>query len=246
VVYAEIRFAPQLHTRRGLSLQAVLDAVNAGFAAGMREFPVFVATIVCCLRHEPPETSLRVAELAAANRSGVVALDLAGDEARHGGTPHAPAFDLARHAGLRRTVHAGEAAGGESVVEALEVLGAERIGHGVRVEARPGLVSSLRAAAIPLEMCPTSNVQTRAVGAFHDHPLPRLLSQGLKVTVNTDGRVTSDTSLTRELTRLGQELGLGLPDFFQLQRNAVDAAFAPDDLKAELRSRLEAARAALA
>jgi adenosine deaminase len=243
VVYAEIRFAPQLHTRRGLSLQEVLEAVNAGFAEGMRQHPVRVGTIVCCLRHEPPAVSLKVAELAVANRGGVVALDLAGDEARHPGAPHAAAFHLARRAGLRRTVHAGEAAGGDSVVEAIDVLGAERIGHGVRVEARPGLADGLRTAAIPLEMCPISNVQTRAVGVFKDHPLPRLLARGLKVTVNTDGRVTSDTSLTREFTRLGEELGLGLAEFFQLQGNAVDAAFAPADLKEELRGRLQAARA---
>ena len=244
VVYAEIRFAPQLHTRRGLSLQEVLDAVNAGFAEGMGEHPgVRVGTIVCCLRHEPPAVSLKVAELAVANRDGVVALDLAGDEARHPGAPHAPAFHLARRAGLRRTVHAGEAAGGDSVVEAIEILGAERIGHGVRVEARPGLTDSLRDAAIPLEMCPISNVQTRAVRTFKDHPLPRLLARGLKVTVNTDGRVTSDTSLTRELTRLGEELGLGLAEFFQLQLNAAEAAFAPPAVKEELRTRIEAARA---
>ncbi len=242
VVYAEIRFAPQLHQRKGLTLQQVLDAVNTGFAAGYRAHGVRVGTIVCCLRHESPAASLRVAELAVRNAGPVVALDLAGDEARHPGHPHAAAFALARSAGLHRTVHAGEAAGPESVIEALDVLGAERIGHGVRTVEQPALVDRLRTEAVPLEMCPTSNVQTRAISTFAGHPLPWLLAEGLKVTVNTDGRTVSDTTLTREFERLRDERGLDAEAFWRCQGHALEAAFAPEVVKMELRQVFARAR----
>jgi adenosine deaminase len=234
VVYAEVRFAPQLHTREGLSLQEVLDAVAAGLAEGSAAHGVEVGLILCCLRHQAPEESLAVAELAAANRGVVRALDLAGDEARYGGAPHAPAFHLARESGLRRTVHAGEAAGAGSVREALDLLGAERIGHGVRVVEDPTLVDRLARDAMALEMCPRSNVQTRAVHSLADHPADRLLRQGLRVTVSTDARTVSATSLTAEFESLRVQFGWGQAEFLACQRNALEAAFAP----AEVRDRL--------
>src|SRR5919109_2129616 len=175
VIYGEVRFAPQLHTRRGLSLQDVLNAVSEGLAEGQRRFGVPMGLIVCCLRHQPTELSVAVANLAINNRDKVCALDLAGDEARFGGAVHAAAFQLARDAGLPRTVHAGEAAGAGSAVEALDLLHAQRIGHGVRVDSDPQLVTRIRGEAIPLEMCPISNVKTRAVASVKAHPIDRLL-----------------------------------------------------------------------
>jgi adenosine deaminase len=242
VIYGEVRFAPQSHTRAGLSMQQVLEAVHAGLAAGTASTGVRVGLIVCCLRHQPVELSQKVARLAADNRDKVCALDLAGDEARYGGVPHRPAFDLAQEAGLRRTVHAGEAAGGRSVWEALQSLAAERIGHGVRVEEESGLLEEIRRRGVALEMCPRSNVQTRAVPGFHRHPIHRLLKQGVKVTVSTDGRTLSDSTVSGEFQRLAQQFGWGRQEFWQCQVHAAQAAFLPDADREALRARIEAAQ----
>jgi adenosine deaminase len=242
VIYGEVRFAPQLHRRRGLTLQQVLDAVQEGLLLGQKEFNIRTGLILCCLRHEPADLSMQVAKLAAANPEKVCALDLAGDEARYPGRPHAGAFRLAREAGLRRTVHAGEAAGPASVREALHELSAERIGHGVRVEEDSQLIERVRAQAIPLEMCPKSNVQTRAAASLAGHPITRLLRKGVRVTVNTDARTTSETSITREFELLASSHAWGLAEFWQCQKDAAEAAFVPADVKAELLRSIVAAK----
>ncbi|MGH9684966.1 MAG: adenosine deaminase [Candidatus Acidiferrales bacterium] len=243
VIYGEVRFAPQLHLRRGMSLQEVVDAVHAGLADGESRYNVRTGLILCCIRHEPASRSLEIAQLAVDNaRAGkVCGLDLAGDEARYPGAPHARAFELARRAGLHRTVHAGEAAGAPSIDEALTTLFAERIGHGVRIEERADVVNRVRSHSITLEMCPKSNVQTRAVDTFEHHPISRLLRQGLRVTVSTDGRTISATSVTGELARLFAQSGWGLAEFWRCQRNAADAAFASPEIKEELLAKITAA-----
>jgi adenosine deaminase len=223
-----------LHRRQGMTLQQVLDAVHAGLVQGQRDFKLQTGLILCCLRHEPAELSLEIAKLAVANSDKVCALDLAGDEARYPGSPHRAAFRLAREAGLRRTVHAGEAAGPASVREALDELFAERIGHGVRMEQDPDLVEHVRARAIPLEMCPKSNVQTRAAASLVGHPITRLLRKGVRVTVNTDARTTSETSITREFELLTSSHGWGLAEFWRCQKNAAEAAFVPAAVREEL------------
>lgn len=243
VIYGEVRFAPQLHRRRGLTLQQVLDAVHAGLVQGQENFKVSTGLILCCLRHEPAELSLEIARLAIANQENICGLDLAGDEARHPGNPHRAAFHLAREAGVRRTVHAGEAAGPACVREALDALFAERIGHGVRVEQDPELVEHVRARAIPLEMCPKSNVQTRAAASLDGHPITRLLRGGVRVTVNTDARTTSETSITREFELLAQSHAWGLAEFWQCQKNAAEAAFVSAAAREDLLAAIRAAEA---
>jgi adenosine deaminase len=242
VIYGEVRFAPQ-HRRRGLTLQQVLDAVHAGLVQGQENFKVSTGLILCCLRHEPAELSLEIARLAIANQENICGLDLAGDETRHPGNPHRAAFHLAREAGVRRTVHAGEAAGPASVREALDALFAERIGHGVRVEQDPELVEHVRARAIPLEMCPKSNVQTRAAVSLAGHPISRLLRGGVRVTVNTDARTTSETSITREFELLAQSHAWGLAEFWQCQKNAAEAAFVAAAAREHLLAAIRAAEA---
>ncbi len=245
VIYGEVRFAPQLHTRAGLSMQQVLDAVHAGLTSGAASSRARVGLIVCCLRHQP-QLSKDLARLAADNPDKVCALDLAGDEARYGGAPHKAAFELAREAGLRRTVHAGGAAGSPSVWEALQSLGAERIGHGTRAEEEAGLVNEIKRRAITLEMCPRSNVQTRAVPRFELHPIDRLVKQGVRVTVSTDARTVSDTSVTAEFEGLNRQWGWGLEEFWNCQRHAAEAAFAAQTVRQELLSIVEAAHVATA
>jgi adenosine deaminase len=243
IIYGEVRFAPQLHQRAGLSLQQVLDAVSSGLQSCASATGVRVGLIVCCLRHQPKETSNAVATLAGDNSDKVCAIDLAGDEARYDGEAHRTAFQLAREAGLRRTVHAGEAGNAHSVWQALNLLQAERIGHGARVTEQRELVDELRSRSIALEMCPRSNVQTRAVHSLARHPIDRLLKNGSKVTVSTDGRTVSDTTVTSEFERLVSQFGWTATEFWQCQTNAAEAAFVPDNVRQEILSTLHAARA---
>jgi adenosine deaminase len=225
VVYGEARFAPQLHTRGGMSLDDAIRAVAAGLHEGSAASGVATGLIVCCLRHEPLDTSLAVADAAVRHRDLVAGIDLAGDEA-YPGAAHREAFDLAHAAGVPVTVHAGEAAGPASVWEAIDVLGARRIGHGVRCVHEDALVRRLHRDRIPLEMCPRCNVLTGAVAVIADHPADRLLARGLAVTVNTDGRTTADTTLDREFTVLADEFGWTTRHVRLVQDNARAAAFA--------------------
>lgn len=237
VVYAEIRYAPQLCIRGGLSMQQVIDAVTEGLHAARTDFGVGSGQIICCLRHDPSALSHEVAQCAIANwRPGrVVGLDLAADEAQYGGFPHLTAFRLTRGVGMPRTVHAGEAAGAESIREAITLLGAQRLGHGVHLEEDPTLFEPVRESHITLEMCPTSNVQTQAVNSLAEHPIDRYLRQNLPVTVNTDGRTTANTTLTREYQRLNRQFGWGLDQIQRTVLTAVASAFIHNEERAELR-----------
>jgi adenosine deaminase len=225
-------------------MQEVLNAVHEGLKHGEQQTGMKTGLIVCCLRHESGERSLEIAKLAVNNRDKVCALDLAGDEARYIGAPHAEAFALAKREGLRRTVHAGEAAGAESIREAIDLLGAERIGHGVRITESAELQVQAKAARLPLEMCPLSNVQTRATNSLPEHPIDRLFRKGLHVTVNTDCRTVSYTTLTREFERLQSTFRWGPAEFHQCQLNSAEAAFVTDEARADLMRRLSAAKAA--
>jgi adenosine deaminase len=242
VAYGEARFAPQLHGRLGMSVDEAVTAVDTGLREGHAATGVRTALLLCCLRHQSPEVSLRVADAAvrfagptnsvsaAAGTTGpvVAGLDLAGDE-RLSGAPHRGAFDLAHAAGVPVTVHAGEAAGPASVWEALDVLGARRVGHGVRCVTDPALVARLRTDRIPLETCPRCNVLTRAVKDLTAHPVDRLLRAGLRVTVSTDARTTADTTLEQEFTDLRRIFGWTAKQEELCRVNAAEAAFAARD-----------------
>lgn len=226
VVHGEVRFAPQLHNRAGMSIDDAIDAVAAGLQAASPRHAVETALIVCCLRHQPVETSLQVADAAVRKSNLVAGLDLAGDE-RLPGHLHAAAFDLAHSAGIPVTVHAGEGAGPDSVWEAIDVLGAERIGHGVRAIADPALVRRLAADQITLETCPRCNVLTQAVPTMNSHPVPRLLELGVPVTVSTDTRTTADTTLDQEFHALATTFGWGTTEHDAVQDHARRACFRP-------------------
>jgi len=246
VIYGEARFAPQLHTREGLSMQQVLESVSTGLRQGSEATGVRVGLIVCCLRHQSPETSRALATLAADNRDKVCAIDLAGDEARYDAEPHAAAFHLAQEAGLHRTVHAGEGGGAANVWQALNHLSAERIGHGARVIEQQSLVNEVITRSVALEMCPRSNVQTRAVASLAQHPIDALLKEGVRVTVSTDSRTMSDTTVTEEFQRLEKQFGWGLKEFWRCQINAAEAAFVSPDVRRELLASIHAAAGAAA
>lgn len=227
VVHGEARFAPQLHGLQGMTLDEAVSAVAAGLADGRAATGVRTALLLCCLRHQTPEESLAVAETAVRRRDVVSGLDLAGDERLFPGAPHRPAFDAAHAAGLPCTVHAGEAAGAASVWEALDVLGARRIGHGVRCAEDDALLDRLRRDRITLEMCPISNVQTGAASGLAAHPAPRLLADGLAVTIGTDARTTSATTLEREFAALRETAGWGGEQERLVAEHAAAGAFGP-------------------
>ncbi len=228
VVHGEMRFAPQLHGRGGMTIGQAVDAVASGARDTSARLGISTSLILCCLRHQSPDVALEVAD-AAVRHEDVSGLDLAGDE-RLPGKPFVAAFDLAHAAGLPVTVHAGEGAGPESVWEAIDVLGARRVGHGVRAVTDQALVRRLAADRVALETCPRCNVLTRAVATMAEHPVDRLLEAGVPVTVSTDTRTTADSTLEREFAALETCFGWGSAEHDAVQELARQAAFAPMSL----------------
>ena len=240
MLYAEIRFAPQLHTRKGLSQEQVVKAAVLGMQEAMAGSFFKAKLILCCMRGaDNREENLQTVRTAAAFLGrGVAAVDLAGAEALYPTTDYEEVFALARELSLPFTIHAGEADGAESVEAAIR-MGASRIGHGVRAGEDARLLEELRERRIPLEMCPSSNVQTKAVPSLLEHPILEFLRKGLIVTVNTDNMTVSDTTVEREFGLLREKLGMTREEHRQLLLNATDAAFLTEEERWRLRDVLE-------
>jgi len=243
VRYLEIRFAPSLHRVRGMSLDEIIVAVVRGWDAGRRAFGLAGGIILCGLRNLAPEDTLAVARAGLPHLgNGVVGIDLAGDEANFPILLHRDPLRWAKDAGYGMTAHAGEAAGAQSVRDAVEVIGVSRVGHGVRSYQDPSLVTTLRERRITLEMCPTSNLQTRSVANLAQHPLYRYYRDGVEVTVNTDNRTVSGTDMTRELLLCHEGMQLSVRELADMTLMALRAGFADaaerqsleHDFKAEL------------
>jgi adenosine deaminase len=244
VVYAEVRFAPELHTEGGLSLDDVVEAVVEGFSRGGDGRQVKVNALLSAMR--TATRSLEVAQLAVRHRDeGVIGFDIAGAEAGSPPTGHLEAFQHVQRDNLHITIHAGEAYGLPSIWEALQRCGAERLGHGVRIvddiEIDPDgavhlgrLANYVRDRRIPLEMCPTSNVHTGAVPSIGEHPISLLRQLGFRVTANTDNRLMSNVTLSSEFLRLVDTFGYGLTDIEWLTLNAMKSAFAHFDQRLRL------------
>ena len=245
VVYAEIRYAPEQHLDRGLSLTAVVEAVRDGLAEGVEAARLAGSRIVVCqlltaMRHAA--RSREIAELVVAYRDqGVVGFDIAGAEAGFPPTRHLDAFEYLQRENARFTIHAGEAFGLPSIWQALQWCGADRLGHGVRLiddvtlpDGRgPAVLGRLAAyvrdTRVPLELCPSSNLQTGAATSIAEHPIGLLTELRFRVTVNTDNRLMSGTSMTTELTRLVEAFGYGVSDLRWFAINAMKSAFLPFD-----------------
>ena len=235
VRYAEIRYCPALHTEQGVTHEAAVEAPLRGLRRAEQEHPIRTGLIVCGLRHLPPESATEMAELAVRFRdAGVVGFDLAGAEAGNPPTDFQQAFDTAADASLAITIHAGEAAGADSIGEAVHRCRANRIGHGTRLFEDPTLLAYLRDFRIPIEICLTSNEQTRAVESVAEHPLPRYLEQGLVLGLNTDNRLMSATTVTEEYRVAHESLGLGWDDLVRLARMGFESAFLPWPEKREM------------
>jgi len=244
VVYAEVRYAPELSTHDGLSLDEVVEAVLEGFDRGRRAHGIHMGFIVTAMRQFA--RSVEIAELAIRHRDqGVVGFDVAGPEAGFPPTRYLDAFNLIHQSNFHLTIHAGEAFGLPSIWEALQWCGAHRLGHGVRIvddiaiddngEVSMGrLASYVRDQRVPLEMCPTSNVHTGAAPSIEEHPIDLLRRLRFRVTVNTDNRLMSGVTMTDEFETLSRVFGFGLDEMQWLTLNAMKSAFAPFDERLRL------------
>jgi adenosine deaminase len=244
VVYAEVRYAPEQHLQGGLTLDQVVEAVRDGFVEGQEEArregtPIVVRQLLTAMRHQA--RSREIAGLSVAYRHhGVVGFDIAGAEAGYPPTRHLDAFEYLQRENAHFTIHAGEAFGLPSIWQAIQWCGADRLGHGVRIiddvqvdaDGRPDLgrlASYVRDKRIPLEMCPSSNIQTGAAGSIAEHPIGTLARLRFRVTVNTDNRLMSGTSMTREMSLLADAFGYGMEDLRWFTINAMKSAFLPFD-----------------
>jgi adenosine deaminase len=248
VVYAEIRFAPELHITDGLTLDEVVEAVLTGFGEGSSGRNLTVRVLCSAMRQQA--SSLEIAELALRHRDeGVCGFDIAGPEAGHPPARHLDAFSRVMREDFHITIHAGEAFGLPSIAEALHVCGAERLGHGVRLiddiqmdadgEYRLGrLAAFVRDTRVPLEMCPSSNVHVGAAPSIAEHPIGPLAKLRFRVTVNTDNRLMSQTSLSEEFMHLHEHLGWDLGDVRWATINAMKSAFLPFDQRLGLINRV--------
>jgi len=224
----EVRYAPILHTRKGLALTRIVEAVINGLNDARRDFGIICNVIISGIRHIHPEQSVRLAELAVAYKNkGVVGFDLAGAEYDYPAKKFSAAFALVRANNVNSTCHAGEAYGPESIHQAIHVCGTHRIGHGTRLREDGDLLNYVNDHRIPLEVCLTSNVQTRAVDEFKSHPLKFYFDFGVRVTINTDNRLITDTTMTKELIRAVETFDLDIWQVKQLITNGFKSAFLP-------------------
>ena len=243
VIYAEIRFAPLLHLESGLTPERVVELVDLAVERMIAATGIEARLILCTLRHFTEAQSMQTVRLVEQFRdSRVVALDLAADEAGFPLDAHTSAYRYARERGLFRTAHAGEARGPESVWETLRLLQPARIGHGTRSIEDPRLVEHLRRERIHLEMCPSSNVQIiPSITAWCEHPLDRLYRAGVPLSISTDTRTITPTTLTREYEEVRRVFGWDLGDFMQANLMAIRAAFVNEAVRHRLRQAMEEA-----
>ncbi len=237
VVYLEIRFAPFFHTAQGLTLEDVMDSVLAGLERGKQATGVEYGLLICALRNMDPKLSLEMAELAVAYRDrGALGFDLAGDESGHPPKQHLEAFHYCQRKNFNITIHAGEAFGKESIWQALQFCGAHRIGHCTRLtddlvvdrngDVRLGeLANYIRDRRIPLEMCLSSNVHTGAADKLENHPFGYFLRKNFRVTLNTDNRLMSRTTLSREFELAGKHFNVDLDSLERISINGMKSAF---------------------
>ncbi|MDR3248474.1 MAG: adenosine deaminase [Treponema sp.] len=240
VMYFEVRFAPQLMRREGLSVMQTIDSVLQGLRRGMERYDEVIGkAIVCGMRGDSLQDNMDVVDAALARKNdGVVAIDIAGDEVGYPPLLLMDMFDRAREGGLPFTIHAGEAGDPQNIKEAA-MLGAQRIGHGTHIRYDENLIRFYAKRGIAIEMCPTSNVQTHAVNSFDDYPIREYFDKGLNITVNTDDATVSNTTLSQELLIAMDRFHFTRNEVLQLTRNAIGACFSNDEVKKHLHRKLD-------
>ena len=238
VCYAEIRFAPLLSVGKGMDTRAVLEALLAGLECGRKAFGVDYNVITCAMRHHSEEDNFKMIKTAREFLgAGVCAADLAGAESLYPMSAFMDLFQKTKALGMPFTIHAGECGSTVNIADAIEA-GAKRIGHGIAMRLDKDVRKMVRAAGTGVEMCPISNLQTKAVQSTADYPIGLFLDEGLLVSVNTDNRTVSNTSLTREFDFIQKTYGVTDAQVLRIIQNAADTAFADDDMKQKLYKKL--------
>lgn len=234
VKYLEVRFAPMSSTQGGLNCHQVIESVLAGIAEAEQLCDSQASVIVCAMRHHSVEKNIKMLRCAREYLGkGICALDLAGDESTYPTWEQRELFQLARQLDVPFTIHSGECGSIENVQEAI-AMGATRIGHGIALQKDKSLMNLCREKRIGIEMCPTSNFQTKAVNSWREYPLQLFLENGLLATINTDNRTVSNTSVTKELLTVSENIGLEKDIILQLLQNSVEISFADDNIKHRL------------
>ncbi len=226
VRYLEVRYSPVLHQKKGLKLPEIVDAVIAGMQRAEKSYNIKTGVIICGMRNINPQSSLALSELAVAYKNrGVVAFDLAGAEENYPAKHHREAFYLTLNNNINCTAHAGEAYGPESIHQAIHYCGAHRIGHGTRLKEDGDLLNYVNDHRIPLEICLTSNVQTKAAPSFETHPFKFYFDFGLRITINTDNRLISDTTATNEFYLAAKYANMTMHDLKEVIISGFKSAF---------------------
>ena len=237
VKYIEIRFAPMLHMQKGLSIKEVIQSVLDGMNKACEIYDIKANLILGCMRNMTLEDALKVIkEGEEFIGKGVVAVDLCGPEEEGFVSKYKDAIDFARSLGYRITIHAGEAASGQNVIDAINILGAERIGHGVYIKDMKDAYDLVKSTNVTLEMCPTSNLHTKAVDKACNYPFFKFYKDGLSVTLNTDNRTVSNVDLTNEVSLIKDNFNMSDEDYKNIYLNTVNVTFADEDTKTWLRS----------
>ncbi|MBB6623143.1 adenosine deaminase [Clostridium gasigenes] len=239
VKYMEVRFAPLLHTAKGLTIDEIIGSVIEGIKSAENIYDIKGNVILSCMRTMSSANALEVIEKGKKFLGkGVVAVDLAGPEKAGFAAEYVDAIKVARDYGYRVTIHAGETGIGKNVLDAVELLGAERIGHGVYINDCIEAYNIVKAKNIVLEICPTSNVQTKAVQEYKSHPIHKFYNDGIKITINTDNRTVSDTDMTKECQSIYDTFNITQEDYKQIYLNSVNATFTTEDVKEWLKDKL--------
>lgn len=237
VKYIEIRYAPVLHTEKGLTIEQVIESVLDGIKQGEKDFDIKANLILSCLRHSGANSAAAVVEAGKKFLDkGVVAVDLAGAENEGFAKEFVDVIDIAREYGYRVTIHAGETGIGLNVVDAIKLLHAERIGHGVAIKDLKEAYDLVKENNVTLEMCPTSNMQTKAVKSYEEHPLFKFYKDGIRVSFNTDNRTVSATDITGECKSIDKVVNMTYEDYKKIYNDSVDATFATEEVKAYLKT----------
>jgi adenosine deaminase len=239
VLYLEVRYSPILHTKHGMTTMESVDAVLKGLKQAEQDFKIKTGIIICGIRSISPEVSYRLAELAVAFKNrGVVGFDLAGIEENFPAKDHREAFSLILNNNINTTLHAGEDYGPESIHQAVHYCGAHRIGHGVRLKEDGDLLNYINDHRIALEICMTSNIHTGSVKNYESHPFKFYYDYGLRVTLNTDNRLISNTCLTKEYLLAHKYFNLQIVDFKEIIIGGFKSAFMPHRIRTEIIKRI--------
>ena len=237
-IYVELRFAPHLHTKKGLNLSEIVESVNAGIFRAENTYPIKANVLLCIMRHMEVSLGYEIVDLAKKYLGEkVCGIDLAGDEFNYSVTLFKDVFARAKGMDIPFTIHSGEARGPESIVDALSI-GAERLGHGIRAYENKELLEKLKENRITIECCPISNLNTQIFHDFHDYPLKTYLNNGLKATINTDNRTVSNTNYQKEIDFLEKYTPLTLEEIYLANKNAIEGAFISKEEKEELLKKL--------